>query len=316
MRKGPEPELIAEIAKLYYYNQLTQERIADLLGISRQKVCRLLKKALEDGIVQIKIIEPEQSDKKIEEELIKKFDLEEARVVKIFQDRKDLILKRIGQGAAAYLMSRVEPYLSIGIAYGKTLYEMTNFLTPRKVPGLRVIQIMGGYGKLSGEILSIELAQKVAEAFEGDVVPLFAPAFAKDARTKRAIESEDRIKRVLELGRKADMALVGIGGIGLTATLIDTGEISKEEREELIQKGAVGNICGNFFDREGNPVFSRVDTRRIALTLSDLKNIPRVVGVAGGEEKIEAIYGALHGKLVNVLITDELTAKALLEWKT
>ena len=313
MKRANQRELLIEVARLYYYQHLTQEQVGEALGISRQKVSRLLNRAYEEGIVQIKIAEPFSPLLELEKELCQKFGLKEAKIARLFTKEETLAIRRIAQEAAYFLVNKLEPYTTLGVAYGKTLYEMTNFLTKRLIPGLRVIQIMGGYGKLKGEVMSIELAQRIADAFEGDVVFLLAPAFCRDAKTKKAIEGEERIRRVLELAKRVDMALVGIGGIDPTSTLMDTGDIQEDEKEELLRQEVVGNICGNFYNRLGEPVSSKADERRIGLTLADLKKIPQVVGVAGGEKKFTAILGALRGKLITTLITDELTAQKLLE---
>ncbi len=179
----------------------------------------------------------------------------------------------MAQLAASYLKKKVEPYLSLRVAYGRTLFEMTNFLPDNSVMGLRVIQIMGGYGKLKAEIMSVELARKIAQAFQGDVVYLLAPAFAQDPKAKEVIEKEEKIKRVMDLAKTVDMALVGIGGVSPISTLMDTGEIYLQEREKLLKKVAIGNICGNFYDIEGNQVKSSADKRRISTSLEDLKKI-------------------------------------------
>lgn len=313
MKRLNQRELLIEVARLYYYQHLTQEQVGEALGISRQKVSRLLNRAYEEGIVQIKIAESFSPLSKMEEELCQKFGLKEVKIARLFAQEEYLATKRIAQEAAYFLVNKLEPYTTLGVAYGKTLYEMTNFLTRRLIPGLRVIQIMGGYGKLKGEVMSIELAQRIADAFEGDVVFLLAPAFCRDAKTKKAIEGEERIRRVLELAKRVDIALVGIGGIDPTSTLMDTGDIQEEEKEELLHHGVVGNICGNFYNHLGEPILSRADERRIGITIADLKKIPQVVGVAGGEKKFPAILGALRGKLITTLITDELTAEKLLK---
>ncbi len=306
-------ELLVEVARLYYYQHLTQEQVGEALGISRQKVSRLLNRAYEEGIVQIKIAETSSSLSQIEKELVQKFGLKEAKIAHLFTQEETLTVKRIAQEAAYFLINKLEPYMTLGVAYGKTLYEMAHFLAKRFIPGLRVIQIMGGYGKLTGEVMSVELAQKIADAFGGDAIFLLAPAFCRDAKTKKAIEGEERIRRVLDLAKKVDIALVGIGGVDPTSTLMDTADIQEGERVELLQRGAVGNICGNFYDENGSSVSSKADDRRIGLSLIDLKNIPQVVGVAGGEKKFAAILGALRGGFITTLVTDEPTAERLLK---
>jgi DNA-binding transcriptional regulator LsrR (DeoR family) len=304
---------MCEVAKLYYYEDLTQDQIGEVLGLSRQKVSRLLRQAKEEGLVQVRVLETGEGRKELEERVKEHFGLKEVRVALTFTNDHQHVVRRIAQVAASYLRNVVEPHMSLGVAYGKTLFAMTHFLVPRTVPGLEVVQIMGGYGKLKGDVVAVELARAIAHNFGGSVVYLLAPAFAKDAETRLALLRDERIARVLELAREVDVALVGIGGMSLGSTLLDTGDISPWEIEELLSLGAVGNICGNFYDEAGRVVHCRADERRVSLSLEDIARIPKVVGVAGGEGKLKPILGALRGKFISVLITDGVTASALLE---
>ena len=308
-------DLMREVAKLYYYEDLTQDQIGEIIGLSRQKVWRMLKKAKEEGIVQIKIIESSDKVLEIENQLKEKFGLKEVRIAVSFQENDKILLKRVAQVAASYLKNRLEPYSVLGVAYGKTIFEIIHYLTPKKIPGLRVIQIMGGYGKLKGDVMAVELARRIAEIFDGQVVYLMAPAFAKDQTTRDAILSNEGISKVLDMSKKVDIALVGIGGVLETSTLLDTGDLYDYEIEELRKKKVAGNICGNFYDENGAIIETLADKRRISISLQDLQKIPLVIGVAGGKNKLLPILGALNGKFVQVLITDDLTASQLINYK-
>lgn len=308
-------DLMREVAKLYYYEDLTQDQIGEIIGLSRQKVWRMLKKAKEEGIVQIKIIESSDKVLEIENQLKEKFGLKEVRIAVSFQENDKILLKRVAQVAASYLKNRLEPYSVLGVAYGKTIFEIIHYLTPKKIPGLRVIQIMGGYGKLKGDVMAVELARRIAEIFDGQVVYLMAPAFAKDQITRDAILSNEGISKVLDMSKKVDIALVGIGGVLETSTLLDTGDLYDYEIEELRKKKVAGNICGNFYDENGAIIETLADKRRISISLQDLQKIPLVIGVAGGKNKLLPILGALNGKFVQALITDDLTASQLINYK-
>ena len=308
-------DLMQEVAKLYYYEDLTQDQIGEIIGLSRQKVWRMLKKAKEEGIVQIKIIESSDKVLEIENQLKEKFGLKEVRIAVSFQENDKILLKRVAQVAASYLKNRLEPYSVLGVAYGKTIFEIIHYLTPKKIPGLRVIQIMGGYGKLKGDVMAVELARRIAEIFDGQVVYLMAPAFAKDQITRDAILSNEGISKVLDMSKKVDIALVGIGGVLESSTLLDTGDLYDYEIEELRKKKVAGNICGNFYDENGAIIETLADKRRISISLQDLQKIPLVIGVAGGKNKLHPILGALNGKFVQALITDDLTASQLINYK-
>ena len=308
-----ENDLMVETARLYYYEGLTQDRIGEVLGISRQKVWRLLSRAREEGIVQVRIVNPRiPSPLKLAEVLQERFALREAVVVPVFSEEETVVRKRVGQAAASYLFSHLEPHATLGVSYGKTLFEMASFLAPKNVPGLRVVQVMGGYGRVKGEAMAIELARRIASSFGGEVVYLLAPAFARDAATREALVGEGGVEEVISMWEELDIALVGIGGVTPSSTLLDTGDFHQEEVTDLHQKRAVGNICGNFYTGTGEPVSSGADSRRIAISLEELRKVPQVLGAAGGREKVQPVLGALRGKLVDILITDEQTAENVL----
>ena len=113
---------------------------------------------------------------------------------------------------------------------------------------------------------------------------------------------------------RLDLALVGVGAPTPNSVVLrDSAIINPAELADLLQRGAVGDIALRFFDRQGRPVRGEMDERIIGIRLEQLQRVPRVVGVSGGPEKFAALHGALHGKLINVLITDSLSAQKLLD---
>jgi len=116
----------------------------------------------------------------------------------------------------------------------------------------------------------------------------------------------------LESAASRDIALVGIGTLDEGAPLIRYGHISPNDRKRLLAAGAVGDMCTRFFTPEGEPVHV-LDDRLIAIEWAELKRIPLVVAMAAGLEKCDAILGALRAGCVNVLVTDEATARAVLQ---
>lgn len=300
-------------AQLYYEGELTQEAVSDILGISRQKVSRLLIKAKDQGIVQTRVVCGLQVARELEEELVRRFALKAARVVSVFSEDGQTVRRSVGQAAAEYLRRIVEPNTVIGVSYGRTLYEMVRFLQPREVPNVQVVQIMGGLSKISGHVVAVEIARRLGEAFEGNVNYLYAPAFTTDETTRNAMLCDTSIRSVLSLGEKADIAVVGIGDVSEESTLIRTGEITREEFELLKRQGAVGDICGTFFNIRGEIMELGANQRRVAISLPRLRAVRYVIGMAGGREKANAILGALRGGFINVLITDDRTADQVLE---
>jgi DNA-binding transcriptional regulator LsrR (DeoR family) len=125
---------------------------------------------------------------------------------------------------------------------------------------------------------------------------------------------ESYVREAAELFDHVDMVLVGIGAVEPSKLLASSGNVfSAQEQAQLQKQGAVGDICLQFFDAAGTPVKTPLSERVIGITLPQIKKARRVIALAGGKRKTNAILSALVGRWVNVLITDRYTAKAILD---
>jgi DNA-binding transcriptional regulator LsrR (DeoR family) len=297
--------LTAKVADLYYMRDMTQQEIAERLGISRPTVCRLLQRSRAEGIVRIDVIPPDGAYHQIERELEERFALREAIVVTTATQRA------LGRAAAEYLDRILKGGEKIGVSWGTTLRAVVDSLRPRPL-GPTVVPLVGGVGQIAPGIHANDLAHGIAEAFGGEVHLLHAPAVVASARVRRAMLSDGGIARSLAMARQVDVALVGIGALVPSSTLVHSGYFSADQLAALRRRGGVGDICTRAFTREGAPVDDALERRILAVELSDLRRIPQVVGVAGGPAKADAIHGALSGRLVDVLVTDHQAARAVL----
>lgn len=315
MEGSADKGLLAKVARLYYLDDLSIIEIAKILGMSRQRCSRLLKKAKEEGIVQIEVVDPAQEGVlNLEKQLEERFSLRKAHVVSVFTKDSDLIRRAVGEAGARFFLKAVAPGNKVGIAYGRTLYELVRYVRPsfaQEDLNLSVVQLMGGLSRISANVFATEIPKRLAEALNAQVYYLPAPAFTRDRVTRDAMLKDENVQATLR--EKIDLALVGIGSVSPTAMLIQTGAITQDEYRELLAQGAVGDICGTFFDVWGKIVEFSGNERRIAVSLDDLrKKCPLVIGVAGGVEKAEAILGALRGRFLHVLVVDSLTAEEVL----
>lgn len=307
-----QERLMIQAAKLFYQDGLSMVEASELLGISRQKFSQLVKMAKETGVVQIKILDPEENRiLELEKALKNRFALKKVRVVEVFSDQGELVRKSVGEAGFRLLSELVKPGDKIGIAYGRTLYQLVLFARPINCPDLGVVQLMGGLSRISADVVATEIPRRLANILDAQVYYLMAPAFTKDQTTRDAILQDENVQATLR--EKIDIALVGIGNLSSEATLIRTETITQAEHQELLDKKAVGDVCGIYFDVQGRIIDFPGNQRRIARSLEDLKKIPFVVGIAGGLDKTQAILGALRGGLVNALVVDKITAERLLK---
>jgi len=311
--------LFVKIARLYYEQDLTQSEIAEKLRLSRQKVQRLLQQAKEQGIVQINIRPVMGAFSELEAALEQRFNLREAVVVETtsFEDQH-IVAREVGAGAAEYLMRIVQSQESIVISWGGSLLGVVNTLSAgplrNDLQGIKVIQGLGGLGKPNKEVHAADLTRRLAQMLGGEAVLLPTPAVAGTREARDAFFDDPFVSQVLVQARTAKLAMMGIGTPRLDSILMREGKIvSWEELEALKHLGAVGDINLRFFNEWGKLTPSSLDERVIGLTLDEIRKIDQVVGVAGGAAKVHAIHGALVGRLVDVLVTDHVTARQLLD---
>lgn len=301
--------LAAKVADLYYTRDMTQQEIAERLGISRPTVCRLLQRSRAEGIVRIEVIPPDGAHHAIERDLEERFSLREAIVVTAGHEAATQ--RALGRAAADYLDRILKGGERIGVSWGTTLRAVVDSLRPRTLRPT-VVPLVGGVGQITPGIHANDLAHGIAEALGGEVHLLHAPAIVASPRVRRALMTDDAIARALALARRVDVALVGIGALVPSSTLVRSGYFSAHELADLRRRGGVGDICTRAFTREGAAVDDALERRILAVELSDLRRIPQVVAVAGGAAKAEAILGALNGGLVDVLVTDHQAGRAVL----
>lgn len=308
-------------ARLYYEDDRTQAEVARVLKTSRPTVSRLLQQARDEGIVQIRIADPSATSGALADELIAAFDLADATVVAVGDAEHALVRRRIGQAAARYLERTLHDGDLVGIGWGRTLYEMVSALEPgrparagrRRRTRISVAPLLGGLGQIAPVFQVHELARTLAEAFGGTWHSFYAPALAEsDEMAKRLLGSAD-LQQVSALWQQLNVAVVGIGNADFESgiQMLFVNYLDADTQQRLLAARAVGDICVRFFDAHGRPC-PDVVRGVVGAELGQLQRARRVVGVAGGDSKAEAILGALRGRFVNALITDEVAARRVL----
>lgn len=314
MARIEELRLMARVARMYYENNIRQSEIAKQLGLSQATISRLFKKAKEEGIVRISVNVPQGVFSELEEEIIAKYNLRDAIVVDCMHEDELMIQRDIGAAAAYYVESTIKPNEVIGLSsWSSTLLALVDAMhpIPRK-PDVRVVQVLGGIGNPAAEIHAARLTTRFAKLVNGTATFLSAPAIVGSAQALQVLLEDQYIKEAMNLFNEVSLALVGIGAVEPSELLADSGNIfSNEELDMMRNNGAAGDILLHFFDDFGYPVQSSFDHRVVSMTLPQLRNADRAVGVAGGKRKFNAILGALRGEYINVLITDCFTAKRL-----
>jgi DNA-binding transcriptional regulator LsrR (DeoR family) len=305
--------LLYKIAKAYYEDGLTQDQIGKRFGLSRIKVSRLLQQARQSRVVQITITPPMDSFGDLERELEAAYGLDEVVVVDTTGSAQGEVALRLGVAAANYVARCLADQKILDLSWGTTLLAVIEALAPQNLPDLRVVQMLGGLGRLESETYGADLTMRMAQTLGAKMRLLPSPGIVSSRLVRDALLEDVNIAETLALAARADLALVGIGAPMPGSVVMQAGILTEHDLWELKTMGAVGDIALRFFDANGQAVEHPINDRIIGLDLNQIRQIPRVIGVAGGAGKCDVVAGAVRGRLVDVLITDELTARLLQE---
>lgn len=221
----------------------------------------------------------------------------------------------LGLVASQVALRSLSNDMGIGISWGRSVATMVEQTAPTtEFTGLTVVSLSGGVGPVRQDIISNTLVLRLAAKLHAQPYTLDAPAIVQTHAAHQALLHDPAIAPVIALGTRVNVALVGIGAVGEFSTLSTMKYLDQRLLDELMGLGAVGDICSRFYNLEGQTVVSEIDRRTIGLDLPGLKRVPRVIGLGWGSEKIRAIAGALKSGILNVLVTDQSTAKGLLDY--
>lgn len=297
-------------AWLYYVEGLTQEQIAEALGLSRIKVIRMLAAARSEGVVRIRIDARSANQAGLERGLVTTLGLKQAVVVPSARDPAS-ISALVGYAAGLWLSDMLRDDMSLAVGWGQTLHLALRGMQPRQVERMSVVSLLGGLTH-SRSINPSAVARRVADMFGADCFQLTAPVFVSSEQVRDALWREPTLRDLLDRARAADVALISVGDLVPESTLFREGLLPQSDLASLRAAGAVGDLLCHFIDAAGQPVDHPVNRRIMAVGPSDVAGIGLVAIAAGGANKAPAIRAALKASAAKVLITDEGAAEALL----
>ncbi|MEY4306331.1 MAG: deoxyribonucleoside regulator [Pseudomonadota bacterium] len=301
--------LRARAVWLYHVEGSTQNDIATQLGISRVMVVRLLADARRRNEVRVTVSAPLAELIELERHLETRFNI--ARVIIApFADADEDPVKVIAAAAGNFISSQMKSGMTVGVGWGRTLYNTLPFITGETLEDFRVVSLLGGIAA-ARRFNPAEFAWQFAELFQGEGFLIPAPAVVDSAETKHALLERCGLSAIFEMATKLDVALLSVGGITNLTTSYRTGYITEADRRSLIDAGAVGDVLYNFIDENGNLVAHDVNERVISVNLPILRRTAERVLISGGKEKRVAVRGAIKILNPTTFITDEQTAKAL-----
>lgn len=312
--RDEETSMATRAAWLHYAGGLTQSEVAKRLGLTSLKAHRLITKANKEGLVKVYIDGEVSQCVELESKIAAQYSLDYCEVVPDF-DSEDLPLKALGIAGAQFLRREIErgEEKLIGVGHGRTLAACVEYLPRMSVEKIRFVSLLGGLTrKFSAN--PHDVIHRLAERTGAEAYVMPVPMFANTVEDRTVLLGQKGVSEVLDLARAADLLLAGIGTAEREASLVATGMTEKVEMEEIKRAGGVGELLGNFFDEAGNAFETSLSNRALALGRDDIRN-RRIVAVAGGKVKVRAIKAILASRYLSGLITDERTARSLVEEK-
>lgn len=304
--------LLAEVACDYYERGLSQNEIADRMCLSRSRVSRLLTEAKEAGIVQVVINYNFERHFELEDRIEQKFPVKRARVLNNRGIPKDKLRERVGRLAADYITENLKKDMVIGTAWGTTLAEVVQCITPAKVM-VQVVQLMGAVPCRSANHTPQGIVSAIADTLQCKGEFLNLPLYIEDPYVRKAMCEDVNNRRILNQGMFSDMILTSVSDIeSINKKETWLGYLSAELYEDACENGAVGAMFARFFDKDGNEVDCKWNKSCISISFDHIRQVPDVVTIAIGREKANALRYALKAGLIHTLIIDGTTASDVL----
>ncbi len=307
-------DLLIRVASMYYERDYSQRKIGDILNISRSNISRLLKEAKEKGLVEIRVHKRYATNPQLEDAIRDVFGVGDVLVASTDSADYETRLHMCGQLAAWHLEGLLQEGDTLAISWGTGVASAVTAMPMMSHLSVDVVQMIGSVARVDSVIDGPELARQLAGKLGGRYYYLHAPVFVD---TREARDLFLRQATIAETLKKASDARVAVVGVGTTepgkSAFLRAGHLSEAELTAMRNQGAAGETCGQHFDIDGNTLGLDINDRVIALPADAIRSIPYTVGVACGLHKKRAIIGALRGGFVKLIVTDDVTARAILE---
>lgn len=312
--KDSEASTATRAAWLHFAGGLTQAEVAKRLGLTSLKAHRLIARASREGLIKVYIDGEISECVQLEEKLSSRYGLDFCQVVPDLDEADNnsgLPLKSLGMAGAQYLklaLERDQDQL-VGVGHGRTLAACIDALPRTSAGKTRFVSLLGGLTRKFAANPH-DVIHRLAERTGAEAYVMPVPFFANSVEDRSVLLNQRGISDIFELGKQANLLLVGIGTAEPGASLVETGMIERKEISEIKRKGGCGELLGHFFDRTGAAVETELSSRTLSLSRDDLRD-RRLVAVAGGTEKTDAIRSILKSGYLKGLITNESTASVL-----
>lgn len=311
-RPTERTELLADVSEMYFLQGKNQAEIARTVGMTRSNVSRMLTEARHIGIVDIQINRPIKENPALAQELVERFGLINARVIEIEQSAN--LLDKLGQVAAKELVDHLKPGWILGTSWGTAISATVDQLSVHHpITEIKVVQMLGALGARIKDYDGHSIVRRLEQELDAEGIYINAPFLVENPEVAQSLLENKSVIESLSFAKKADLALLGVGSSELSHCSYYLADyVTRAEIKAIQNQGAIGDVCGSFYNLQGENCARDFQQRLIGISRQDLLAIPIRIGVAGGAPKVDPILGALRGGLINILISDEMTVQEVL----
>ncbi len=306
--------LMVKVAQMYYNDGMKQEEIAGHLSISRSLISLILTEAKEIGIVEINVRNPLMNNDDLSQRFKKQFNLSDCIIIPTAIQDGGTLRRLIAQRAVEVFNSMVTSTNSVGIAWGRTCYQFVDsYKADKNLKEITVASLIGGSNQTAEYFQVNEMARKLAEKMNGLAYFMHAPALTASVEEKELYMQSSSMQTITDKWKDLDIVICGIG----TLPGVNEGEREKyigefEIYKQLQKNQAVGDMCARYFNIDGEFIKDDYYDRVISIPIESMQKAKKIICIASGEEKTQAILGALRTKVIDVFICDEHTAEMVL----
>jgi DNA-binding transcriptional regulator LsrR (DeoR family) len=296
---------------LYYVGGLTQDQIAAELGVSRQRAQRLVSRAMAEGLIHVRLNHRIGACLDLETALKDRFGLTRCRVAPDLGPGADGV-----QAIAPYAAAELERFLRmadplvIALGTGRALRGTVDAMAPMEAEQHRLVSLIGNIAP-DGSASFFDVVMRIADKVHAPHYPMPVPVISPTPEERAAFHALAPVQRVLDLARQAGVVFVGVGQMSDDAPLLKDGFVTRAELDEMQGAGAVGEVAGWVYDSAGTYLDLGTNRRTGGVRVEPGLARPSV-GIASGPSKVPAIAAALKSHIINGLVTDESTARAIL----
>ena len=306
-----DEQLAVRIARCYYDLGMTQQQIAQSLDISRARVIRLLAEARQRGIVSITICSPLLDNVYLAEQLADRYALRTAEVCLSHANDQSTLARQIAATAGEAMLRLIRDNTSIGLGWGETLRAVGDQLPPQFFSNVSVVSLLGTFTCRSSAT-RFEATTSIAAKLNAECLYLPAPIVCDSEHSRELLLAQPQCSDIRQRATQVDLAIVSVGGDDC-GTMRQAGFIEEDDYHSALEMGMVGNFLGYCIDGDAEIIDHSINKRVIGVPGDTFKKIPRRLMISAGANKVEAIRATVANGLVTDLVTDESTARALLE---